>query len=261
MTGTQILAVLIGLACLAGTALVWSGRLPGPGKALLTPNWAWTALPVVGFVALAYGIDGGGAGPATVVAFPLVIAGFVMLVWQPSWFGPRWWRERDPADLGQEYGPNAALLAVAKPGLGSQGSLAAIEREMAPEQPLAKVKAALVTERHGRPSAAQRRGVVEGWLLLYERGLVFAANALEDKMRESPVIERLPAADLRSASRVRAGTGQSGVRDVKTLVMGRLRVDGAHGSWILETRRPDRLLAELDRRYGVRTHGTPAGAR
>jgi hypothetical protein len=255
MTGTQILARGLGAACLAASALVWSGRVRGPGNALLTPNWAWTALTASGLVCLSYGIDGGSAGPATVVALPLVTLGVVMLVWQPDWFGPRWWRRRDRSDPGQDYGPNAALLGAIKPDLGDYGSLRSVEREMSPEQPLEKLKAAMVIDRHGRPSAAQRPGVVEGWLLLYERGLICAASALEDKMRERPVVERLPAADLRSAVRVRGG------RDIKAHLMGRLRIDGAHGSWTVETRRPDKLLRELDRRYGVRTHGTPAGAR
>jgi hypothetical protein len=255
MTGTQVIAIVIGVACLAGTALVWSGRLPGPGKALLTPNWAWTALPVLCFVTLSYGIDGGEAGAATTVALPLVLIGFALLVWQPSWFGPRWWRERDTADLGQHYGPNAALLAVSKPGLGDAGSLASVEREMAPEQPLAKVRAGLVTDRHGHPSAAQRKGVVEGWLLLYPRGVVFAASTLEDKMRERPVVERLPAADLRGAERVRGGGG-----DAKALFMRRVRIQSAHGAWTLETRRADALVRDLERHYGVHGRGTVAHA-
>jgi hypothetical protein len=190
--------------------------------------------------------------------------GFVLLWSQPAWFGPRWWRERDPADLGAEWGPNAMLLAAGKPGMGDAGSLAEAQRLMAPEEPAVKLRAGLVTERHGRPSAAQRAGVVEGWLLLYDRGVVFAASALEDKMREQTVIERIAAPDVRSVVRVPRGTepdGRRHVRDTKTPFMGRVRLDAQGATWLIETRRPGRLIAELERRYSARTEGTVAAAR
>jgi hypothetical protein len=259
----HVIVLLLALACCAGTWAVWTGRFKAAGKDLLHPNWAWTALPVLAGVFGAYALEPVLGNVANALGFVVVLVGFVMFLWQPSWFGPRWWRERDPADLGPEWGPNAALLATG-PGLGPAGSLPEAMRRMEPEQPAVKLRAGLVTERHGRPSAAQRSGIVEGWLLLYERGLVFAASELEDKMRQATVIERLAAADMRSVVRLRAGTREDGrrqVRDAKTPFMGRVRIDAQGGPWVIETRRPRRLVAELERRYGARTSGTVAAAR
>jgi hypothetical protein len=261
---TRIVLVIAGLAALAGTWAVWTGRFRAAGKDLLHPNWAWTAVPAFAVVLLAYGLEPLLGDAASWIALPIAILGFVMLLWQPTWFGPRWWRERDPADLGAEWGPNAALLAAGKPGMGDAGSLAEAQRLMGPGEPAVKLRAGLVTERHGRPSAAQRAGVVEGWLLLYDRGLVFAASSLEDKMREQTVIERIAAADVRSVVEVPRGTegdGRRHVRDAKTPFMRRIRLDAQGATWLLETRRPGRLIGELERRYAARTEGTAAPAR
>lgn len=260
----HVIAVLAGLACLAGSWAVWSGHYKAAGKDLLHPNWAWTVVPALAAVLLAYGLEPLLGDVASWVFGVLALLAFALFFWQPDWFGPRWWRERDRSDLGQEWGTNALLLGLTKPGMGDSGSLSQALAMMAPEEPSTRMRGALVTARHGRPSAGQRPGVVEGWLLLYERGVVFAASAMEDKMREAPVVERLAAADMRSTRRVPRGTQEDGgrrVRDVKTLVMGRVEVGARGGDWVVETRSPGRLVRELEQRYGVRARGAVGAER
>ena len=110
------------------------------------------------------------------VAFPVAIVSFVMLFWDPAWYGPRWWRERDQSELDLQAPDNAYLHAAMAPGLGADASIHQAERLMGGAEPEARVHGALITERHGRPSALQRPGSVEGQFLFYDRGIVFAAS-------------------------------------------------------------------------------------
>jgi len=133
---------------------------------------------------------------------------------------------------------------------------------MGGEVPAARVHGALITERHGRPSALQRPGSVEGQFLLYDRGIVFAASKLEDRMRQIAVVERLPGGQIRRVQRLPRGTRESGrrsFRDLRTLASATLRIDAGAESWIVETAHGRRLLGEIERLYGVRVDD-PAAA-
>jgi hypothetical protein len=232
----------VGAALVAAGALAWSGRWRSAGKDLMHPNWSFVLLPGLGVLVIGMGLEPLLGNAALGPALLLFMLSFVLFFWQPDWFGPRWWRERDRTDLGLDHGPNAMLAYFLKPGLGERGSLVTAERTMAPETPLAKLRAALVDERYGKPSAAQRQGVIEGYLLLYERGLVFAARPVEDKFRDAPTIVRLPAAAIRGCER---------------LERKRVRIDSTEGPWVVETRQAGRLMAELGRRFGAADRAIP----
>jgi hypothetical protein len=255
----HVIALAVGLYGIVATWLVWTGRWRAPGTDVWQPNWAWTTQPFVACMCLAFALE-----PAlgNALWYPVVLLIPVMVVfffWRPKWFGPRWWRERDTSQIDMNYGPNLVAAGLLKPDLGEHGSLATVERTMAPAEPFAKLRAALVDDRYGRPTRAQRPGIVEGYLLIYERGLAFAATRSEDKFRDQPTILRMPAGALRRARRLPHGVdadGETRMRDVKTRVMPRVRIDGTDGSWILETRHAGRLLAELERRFGVRDRST-----
>jgi hypothetical protein len=260
----HFVALLLGLAGLVVTWLVWTGRWKAAGTDVWQPNWAWTTQPVVSLMCLGFALA---PTLGDAVWYPVVLALVVAVVfffWEPDWFGPRWWRERDKGHVDMSYGPNVVAAGLLKPDLGERGSLAAAERTMAPARPYAKLRAALVDDRYGRPSRAQRPGIVEGYVLLYERGLVFAARPSEDRFRDAPTILRMQAASLRRVQRLGHGVdadGQTRMRDIKTRVMPRVRIDGGEGSWILETRHAGRLVAELERRYGIgdRAMAVPSG--
>jgi hypothetical protein len=125
---------------------------------------------------------------------------------------------------------------------------------MAGATPEARIRGTLVTDRFGRPSALQKPGVVEGEFLLYPRGIVFAASRTEDKMRRRAVVERLPGDRIRRVERLPRGTREGGgrsFRNLGTLVSSTLRIVADTDSWIVETVHGRRLLADIERLYGV----------
>ena len=107
------------------------------------------------------------------------------------------------------------------------------------------------------PSAAQRSGVVEGWAPLYDRGVASAASALQDKMRGQAVIERIAAADVRSAVRVPAGTEADGHRHVRTPTCRPCAASGSmpRASWCSDML-PGPADRRLERHDVARTEGT-----
>jgi hypothetical protein len=257
MGAIDIVLAVLGVADLAASWLVWTGRWKAPGTDVWQPNWAFTLLPAGGVMLLSFGLDSVVGNAVYYVAIPVLLVAWVLSFWQPEWFGPRWWRERDKSHVDMGYAPNLVAAGLFKPDLGEQGSLARVEREMAPARPFAKLRAALVDDRYGRPTRAQRPGIVEGYVLVYERGLIFAARPVEDKFRDAPTVLRMPASSLRRAQRLGHGVdadGRTRMRDIKTRLMPRVRIDGSDGSWILETRRAGRLMAELERHYGIGDH-------
>jgi hypothetical protein len=246
--------LLLGLGGLVAGWMAWTGRWRSAGKDLLHPNWSFTLNPALGVLLVGMGLEPLVGRAIYWPTLPVFFIGFLLFWWQPSWFGPRWWRERDKTDLGLEHGPNATLMYFMKPGLGEHGSVETVEREMAPERPSAKFRVCLVDERYGRPSAAQRPGIVEGFLLVYERGLVFAARPIEDKFRDQPTILKLPASAILGVRRIGRGEDADGVvrwRDAKTRMMPRVRIETRDGPWVLEVRRAGRLIAEIRKRYGM----------
>src|ERR1700742_1035451 len=186
-----VATTLVGLAGLAVSWLAWTGRWRGAGRSAIAANWAWTVLPGTSLIFLTYGVQPLVGDAGAYIAGPAVLLALIFVLWEPDWYGPRWWRERDTTAVDLMAPDNAYLHAAMAPGLGHDASIHQAERMMGGVEPEARVPGALITARHGRPSVLQRPGAVEGQFLLYPRGIVFAANKLEDKMRQEAVLERL----------------------------------------------------------------------
>jgi hypothetical protein len=134
----------------------------------------------------------------------------------------------------------------AEPGESSE---AAARARMGGEEPSARWRAHLVSDDHGRPSALQRIGLVRGHLLIYSEALVFAADAREDEMRGSTVVEVLPASSVAGVERVPSRSRADGTRrrapDLPTMFRPCLRVDTEAGSFVFETSHAGRRAREL----------------
>jgi hypothetical protein len=262
----HVAATLVGIGGLATAWLVWSGRWRSLGLSVIAANWAWTSLPFMAMVLLSYGLQPLVGNVLYAITFPIAIACVVLLLWEPKWFGPRWWREldREGEPMSLDAPDNAYLYAAMGADLGSDGSIPQAERMMAGATLEARVRGTLVTDRFGRPSALQKPGVVEGEFRLYQRGIVFAATRMEDKMRRRPVVERLAGDRIRHVERLPRGTREGGgrsFRNLGTLVSTTLRIVAEGDSWIVETVHGRRLLAEMERLYGVRSiDGEPVSA-
>jgi hypothetical protein len=243
--------ILIGAALLAVSSLCWSGRWRAWSRIAMLPSVPITLVPGLGLCLLLCGLGVAlGAGALIGVGLAASFAGIVLVFWEPKWYGPRWFRERDTTyDLSVPI--NAAIAASVRrdPAESSEGIARA---RMGRAEPAERWRAHLISDEHGRPSAMQRVGVVRGHLLLYDDALVFAADDGEDRVRGSAVVAVLDADGIRGARRVPAGSLPDGDRaghDLPGRMMPRLRVDTDHGPYVFEVRGAGRRAKELEARY------------
>jgi hypothetical protein len=245
--------ILIGAALLAVFWLCWSGRWRAWSRIAMLPSLPITLLPGLGLCLLlsGAGVAIGGAGEALIgIGLLAALAGLVLVMWEPSWYGPRWFRERDSTyDLSVPI--NAAIAASVRRE-PAESSEALARARMGNRDPGDRWRAHLVSDEHGRPSAMQRIGVVRGHLLLYPDALAFAADAGEDRVRGGAVVEIIPGDAIRSVRRVPPGSRPDGDRaghDLPGRVMPRLRVDTASGAHVFEIRSAGRRAKDLESRY------------
>lgn len=250
-------AILLGLSWFA-----WSGRWRGWARIAVAPQMMTTIIPAAGVVCLLGGlgtlVGGAVGGVLLTLGFLAAVAGIVLFFWDPDWWGPRWFRERDRTAYDLSVPLNAAVAGSVRRDLGAEASEAVVRAEMGGAEPLARWRAHLVSDEHGHPSAMQRVGVVRGHLLLYSDALVFAADAGEDRMRGRPVTRIMPAASIQAVEPVPAGSRPAGAErggDLPSRVRPRLRIDTTTGPVYVETARAARRAGELAGRYvgGVAT--------
>jgi len=88
--------VVAGIVMLALSAVIWVGMIRPQG--FIFAAVPWTVLPGFGLFFVAVGLEQTGVlphnSPAATIGFLALAAGVVLLIWQPPWWGPRWYRER-----------------------------------------------------------------------------------------------------------------------------------------------------------------------
>ena len=259
----RVALIAAGVLCLAITWMCWTGRWRAWSRVAMLPSLPITMLPGLGLILMLGGVGLllGSVAMDVLLAlgFLASVTGVVLGLWDPAWYGPRWFRERDRT-FDPSVPVNAAIAASARTTPGEVSEAAAVAR-MGGRKPEARWRAHLVSEAYGRPSAMQRIGVVRGHLLLYAEALVFAADVREDRMRGSAVVEIVPAAAIVAVSRVPAGSRPDGERagpDLPSRVMPRVRIDTLSGAVVLETASAGRRARELEARYLGRADALPA---
>lgn len=246
--------IAIGAGLLAVSWMCWTGRWRAWSRIAMLPSVPITLAPGLGLCLLLAGIGlllpPGARDVLLGLGFLAVVAGFVLGMWDPKWYGPRWFRERDMSyDLSVPLNAAIATSVRSKP---AESSDALARARMGGREPDARWRAHLISDEHGRPSAMQRIGVVRGHLLLYPDALVFAADVREDRMRGAPVVDVIPASAIVAVRRVPAGSRPDGARsgpDLPSRVMPRLRIDTADGARVFETASAGRRARELEARY------------
>lgn len=252
--GTAIL-IVIGLLGLAVAWACWTGRWRWWAKVAVMPQMAITLLPAVSAMFVLLGIGGVAGQPVRGICFALifvlVVPGFVLAMWGPEWYGPRWYRERD-RDYDLSIALNAAVAASVRTDPGADASESVARRVMGGRDPEERWAAYLASDAYGRPSAMQRKGHVRGHVLVYPDALVFAAAVGEDRMRGAPVVEVVPAGDIRAVQVVPPGSRADGSRsrpDLPAWIRPRLRIETGKGPVVLETANAARRQHELEARY------------
>jgi hypothetical protein len=257
-------AIAVGIVLLAVAWLCWSGRWRSWSRIAVLPSMPITLAPGLGLCLVLVGIGGlapaGARGAFYAPALLAATAGIVLALWEPRWWGPRWYRERDRQfDLSVPI--NAAIASSVRSGPGSASSEAVV-RDRLGHEPLARWRAHLVSDEHDRPSAMQRIGVVRGHLLLYPGAIAFAADVREDRVRGAPVVVIVPAGRLTAARRVSAGTRPDGstrpAPDLPSRMMPRIRLDTFDGPRLFETASAGRKVREIEQRYLGGRQAAPA---
>ncbi len=251
-----MLPIAIGLVLLGIAWVCWSGRWRAWSRIAMLPLMPITALPAAGVMLIAVGLGGMAGAPLQGVLYGVAllaaVAGFVVWMWNPEWYGPAWYRSRDTTyDVAVPL--NAAIATSVRTPL-ARSSESAVRAAAGPGEPLERWRAHLVSDAHGHPSAMQRVGVVRGHLFVYEDALAFAADEREDRMRGQAVTVVIPAGSILTVERVSAGSRPDGAEtgpDLPSRVMPRLRVETSDGDWYFEAARAGRRAAALAERYAL----------
>jgi hypothetical protein len=88
--------IVIGTALLAVSWLCWTGRWRAWAHMAVLPVVGITLLPGLGLCLLLSGAGlaiGGGGRVLIGIGLLASLAGFVLAMWDPAWYGPRWFRD------------------------------------------------------------------------------------------------------------------------------------------------------------------------
>lgn len=221
----SVLATVGGAAIVIYAVRCWSGRNRKWARRQWSPELVLGVLPFFGPIMLGaglYGLLGKPVGEVlgvglTTVAFVLAPPCLIYLVFHPRWWGPRWFRRLTPAertpDLDDPF--TALLVGLSSRARFSSARLAAKDVGRAGSaMAVASWRAGYVYDptTTGRAHGLAGRGTVHGRLTLYPGGVTFAANRLEDRLRATPTVVVLPAADITGVRIVPARADADGVR-------------------------------------------------
>jgi hypothetical protein len=250
--GIVLIALAVPLAI--GSVLAWTGRWRSwTGDLILGPLPApITMMPALALFLLAIGLNQAGAlssgSPVGGLAVLAVIAGIVLYLWHPPWWGPRWYREAE-----RPFAPNLKdpLTATA---LATSGP--APPREPLPAQfrgrPLDSWRGNLVErDEKGMRHGLARKGKIEGRLNLYEAGVTFVAEGLATRLEgaHDPIV--VPADDVLDVRVVAAGAGPDGEKRRGTglrSLFKRLVIDTPDGPLLFEVQRAADVRSEIRER-------------
>ena len=251
--------IAVGVACLAGAALAWSGRWHRWSRRfLIGPSLPITLLPGAGAGAIGAGLyESSGSSAATAVCFVVMIAGGTLFFWSPPWFGPRWLREqrREGIDPDLQDPLTALSVAALAPPPAELTSAAVLDERFGDRKPIERWSATWVQHEEGgaKPHAFGVAGMVAGKLELYEDALAFRASGFVDRMRREPPVVVIGHDAFAGARTVPAGAGPDGVKRPRTgprSVYSRLVVDTSDGPLLFEVGAAKRKARQISETLG-----------
>lgn len=239
LSPVSVVALVLGAVLLAIGALAWSGAWRGWASPGPTRSAPITLVPGVGLFLVTLGavplVVAPVGGFLVLAAFLAAVGSWLVLLSEPPWWGPRWWRERG------RVGPSEVedvLWAGRVPPERDSEYLVLSER--APETPRWRRDVVLLDPELGRPTFVHDDGACRGSLLAFADELVFAADRRDDATRPGPTIRVVPARGLRA----RRGTSP---RDARRPVVTVSAADGER--YTVEVARAAPVLRALRRMY------------
>lgn len=244
MSVVSVLALVVGIVLLGLGALAWGGAWRGWAAPQVTRSVPITVVPGVGLFLVTLGVL-----PLLVrpVGDVLVLGGFLaavgswlVLLSEPPWWGPRWWRQR--ATTAGVSDVEEVLWAGRVPPERDSEYLVLSER--APTTPRLRRPVVLLDPELGCPTLHHADGAAPGSLMLFDDEVVFAADRRDDATRPGPTIRVLPAA---GGIGVRRGSSPRDAR-VPTVVITALDATTPL-RWQFEVPRAGSLITVLRRTY------------
>lgn len=188
------------------------------------------------------------AGAGTLAIF----IAFGLPIWDPEWFGPRWYRRLRRAHCGV---PNGGLTWMAEDPLRSgESTHDATQRHLSSGRPVPDSQSArLVTAPRGRLAGRTGEG---GRIAYYPHAPVFlldgapvTPDAIDGPTGPPPVQGIIPGDTIQSAGPITDETLPNGSPVESLWPWLPLRIDTDDGTWVFEARRPGALTDEIHRRY------------
>lgn len=244
-------AFAIGLALFACTWVCWTGRwrrwAESPG--LFGRNTLIAVPPAFAVLALAFGLSWSLPEayevPLQGVGFLFMLGGVVLHLWEPEWYGPKWFRRVHRAF---QKGATASLAYMAedsrRPG---ESSVQATERHEQSVRPLPWTeKVRLVNA----PCQVMPAGGVDerGVLSFYPHAPVWQGHHADGALLN----QIIGSASLRGVRQLEPGVGLEGsVRysGWRSRRVPRVRIDTDEGSWLFQSRHAKRIVREIEWRY------------
>lgn len=240
---------IVGVGLLVFSWVCWSGRWTSWVKYPMAGNFPFTIAPWVGCFCLVGGLGWSLPKPLFIavgsIVMPAFVAVLVLSIWQPRWFGPRWFRESLPGwDVSKRYDASVVRDNASLPAERNSELVARAARDDG--ELITSRWASLHEEGAGRPSGVHTEGVISGRLLLYRDELVFMANRGDDVLRGGPTIRTLNAADVTGARKVHVNPRATRDRPFRHPFV---VIDTDRETWRLEVPSADRVLRFVREHY------------
>jgi hypothetical protein len=192
-------ALAAGVAIMAASVAAWRGLWRRWTRTFATAHVPIpiTILPAFGAQLIALGLHDVGPFPGSSALVGAALTGglvaFVLALWNPPWFGPRWFRDMkasgEPVDPDLSDPLTASTYALARTGVDARGPVA---ERFGDSEPIEKWRVSLV----------DGDVKVGGHLELHPAGIAFYPNDMEARMRDEPfavTVERNDLAAVRAA--------------------------------------------------------------
>jgi hypothetical protein len=248
----------------------WSGRSRRWGTRVFMDLMVLWCLPTMGVFLVAFAVKIVVSDPAgdllVAVATAVGLLGFVALLFEPRWWGPRWYHDLQASNPQPDLRDPLTAVSVSSTVPAPFSSDRKAAHAFGETSALAWWRGNYVHDpdtRH-REHGLAVPGAVGGHLTLYPGGLTFAASATEDSLRDQSTVVVVPGAEVTGAWVVPARAGADGVVRKGWMwrsLYPRLVVDTRAGPLLFEVAGARAKAAKITATLGLPASTAPDGRR